>query len=113
VRGRDLGLREAQWQTGNPEEDDQVVEEVLQLIKEAFSVNSVSPLMNRAESILTTMSGGFRPVSRSRSPRDRSRNLALQRMSGPYAQSSDYREGAAEFFMGPELFRQFLESTNE
>jgi hypothetical protein len=34
VRGRDLGLRDAQWQTGNPEDDDQVQEDVLQLMKD-------------------------------------------------------------------------------
>ena len=112
VRGRDLGLRDAQWQSANPEDDDQVQEEVLQLMKEAFSVASISPLMNRAESILTTMSGGFR-AGASRSPRDRRRNLALQRMTGPYAQISDYREGAALLFFGPELYRQFLEATHE
>lgn len=113
VRNRDLGLRDAQWQSANPEDDDQVQEEVLQLMKEAFNVNSASPMLNRAESILTTMSGGFRTPGGSRSPRDRRRVLALQRMSGPYAQTSDYRDGAALLFLGPELFRQFLESTNE
>ena len=113
VRGRDLGLREAQWQNSNPDDNDEVQDEVLQLMKEAFNVSGTSPMLNRAESILTTMSGGFRAKGGSRSPRDRRRSLALQRNSGPYADSSDYREGAAWFFLGPALYRQFLESTHE
>jgi hypothetical protein len=113
VRGRALGLRDAQWKSSNHEDDDQVQEEVLQLMKDAFGVAGMSPILNRAESILTNMSAGFRKAGQSRSPRDRRRYLALSKMSGPYAQSSDYREGAAMLFLGPELFRQFLESTNE
>lgn len=107
VRGRDLGLRDAQWQSASPEDDDNLQEEVVEAMKEAFSVSASTQLMNRAESILTTMSGGFRPSTVSRSPRDRRRVLALSN------RNSDYREGAAMLFLGPELYRQFLESTNE
>ncbi|CAB9517363.1 expressed unknown protein [Seminavis robusta] len=113
VRGRDLGLRDAQWESANPEDDDQAQEDVLQLMKEAFSVTGSHPTLNRAESILTTMSGGFRASGGSRSPRDRRRVLAMQKQAGPFANNSDYREGAAMLFLGPELFRQFLESTSE
>jgi hypothetical protein len=109
VRGRDLGLRDAQWKSSNPEDDDQMQEEVLQLMKDAFGVAGTSPILNRAESILNN----FRNVGHSRSPRDRRRYRALQKMSGPYAQNSDFREGAALLFLGNELYRQFLESTNE
>jgi hypothetical protein len=105
VRGRDLGLREAQWQSGKKEDDDSLQDEVVELMKEAFSVSRSSAIMNRAESILTTMSGGFHPGSRS--PRDRRRVLALKNGN------SDYREGAAMLFLGPELYRQFLETTHE
>ena len=109
VRGRDLGLQDAQWQSENSDEDDRLQDEVVELMKEAFSVSAFgsTPMLNRAESILTTMSGGFRPSSGSRSPRDRRRVLALEN------RNNDYREGAALLFLGPELYRQFLESTNE
>ena len=114
VRGRDLGLRDAAWESANPEDDDQAQEDILQLMKEAFSVSGPSQVLNRAESILTTMSSGFRPTGGSRSPRphDRRHVLAMRKQLGPFASNSDYREGAAMFFLGPELFRQFLESTN-
>lgn len=113
VRGRDLGLRDALWKTNNPDDNNQVKEEVLPLLKDAFGVTGISPILNRAESILTNMSAGFRKTGQSRSPLDRRRYVALSKMSGPYAENSDYREGAALLFLGPELFRQFLESTNE
>jgi hypothetical protein len=115
VRGRDLGLRDAQWQTGHPEDDDQVQEDVLQLMKEAFSISGAFPMLNRAESILTTMSSSFLHLGSSRSPRSRDRRLVatLQKQRGPFANNSDYRDGAAMLFLGPEMFRQFLESTSE
>jgi hypothetical protein len=61
------------------------------------------------------MSSSFRPRGSSRSPRPRDRRLvaALQKQSGPFANNSDYRDGAAMLFLGPELSRQFLESTSE
>lgn len=114
VRGRDLGLRDAQWQSQSPEENEEVEDQVLSLMKEAFNVSANSPMLNRAESILTTMSTGFRGgKAGSRSPHDRRRILASQRNAGLYEASSDYREGASLFFLGPALYRQFLESTNE
>lgn len=115
VRARDLGLREAKFQSDNPQENDEVQDEVLALMKEAFNVSETSPMLNRAESILTTMTGGgYRGgAAGSRSPRERRRILASQRHTGPYGESSNYREGAAWFFLGPALYRQFLESTNE
>lgn len=113
VRGRDLGLRDAEWQSEILEDNDELQDEVLELMKEAFNISANSPMLNRAESILTTMSGFRGGTAGSRSPRERRRILASQRNTGPYAESSDYREGAAWFFLGPALYRQFLESTNE
>lgn len=108
VRGRDLGLRDAQWQSGNQDDDDALQDEIVELMKEAFSVSGISPIMNRAESILTQMSGGFRPSTGSRSPRDRRRVLALKNGD------SDYQEFAAMAFLGgPEMYRLFLEATAE
>lgn len=112
VRGRDLGITDAQW-TGDDSKVEE--EEIVQLMKDAFGISAggSAAMINRAESILTTMSvSGFRRGG-SRSPRDRRRARMLQKVAGPFAENSDYREGAALFFLGPELFCQFLEETHE